>query len=92
VIRTFRHKGLKRLFEAGSASGVAAEHVDKISRILARLNVAGHPLHMNAPGFKLHPLKGDKKGFWSVSVSGNWRIIFRFAGEDACDVNLVDYH
>jgi proteic killer suppression protein len=92
VIRSFRHKGLAGLFERGSTKGVSAALVPRISRILARLDVARLPEHLNLPGWRLHPLKGDLRGFWSVSVSANLRIVFRFHDGDACDVDLVDYH
>ena len=88
----FRHKGLKLLYEKGERRRVPSEYADKIERILFRLNEATEPASMDLPGFRLHPLKGDLKGFWSVSVSGNWRIIFRFEGVHACDTDLVDYH
>ena len=88
----FRHKGLKRLYEKDDLSAVSPKQVNKIKRILARLDAATKPADMNIPGFNLHPLKGDRKGYWSVSVSGNWRIIFRFNDDRACDINLVDYH
>jgi proteic killer suppression protein len=71
---------------------VAAAYADKVERVLARLDVATEPGSMDLPGFRLHPLKGDLAGYWSVSVSGNWRIIFRFDGANACDVDMVDYH
>ena len=67
-------------------------HVEKIERILARLEEAAAVHHMDLPGFRLHPLKGDLAGCWAVTVSGNWRIVFRFAGGDASDVDLIDYH
>ena len=92
MIRNFRHKGLERLHDKADRKGLSAEMVPKIERVLARLDVATGPEMMDLPGFKLHPLKGESKGFWSVSVTGNWRIIFRFDGAHACDVNLVDYH
>jgi proteic killer suppression protein len=92
VIVSFRHKGLKLLFERGERRRVASEHVDKIERILARLDEASGPGSMDLPGFRLHPLKGELAGYWSVTVSGNWRIVFRFDGTDASDVDLVDYH
>jgi proteic killer suppression protein len=89
VIRSFSHKGLKRLFENADARGVQREHVDKLENILAFLNLARRPSDMNIPGFRLHQLKGrDLKDFWSVRVSGNWRVIFRFEQGDACDVDL----
>ena len=92
MIVRFRHKGLRLLFEKGDRRRVQAEHVDKIERILARLDEATEPANMDLPGFRLHPLKGDLAGFWSVGVSGNWRIVFRFDGANARDVDLVDYH
>ena len=66
--------------------------VAKVERVLARLDEAGEPRDMDLPGFGLHPLKGDREGFWAVRVSGNWRIVFRFDGRNARDVDLVDYH
>ncbi|MGH6857956.1 MAG: type II toxin-antitoxin system RelE/ParE family toxin [Methylocella sp.] len=92
MILSFRHKGLKRLFEEGDRSKVQAAQADKIERILARLAEASKPANMALPGFKLHPLKHALAGFWAVSVSGNWRVIFRFEGEHARDVDLIDYH
>jgi proteic killer suppression protein len=71
---------------------VQAAQADKIERILAHLAEASEPGNMGLPGFKLHPLKHDLKRFWAVSVSGNWRVIFRFEGEHALDVDLIDYH
>lgn len=92
MIGSFRHKGLKLLYEKGDRRRVRADHVDKIERILARLDESTEPGNMNLPGYRLHPLKGEFGGFWSVSVSGNWRIVFRFEGVNARDVDLVDYH
>ncbi len=92
MIRSFRHKGLKLLFEENDRSKVRADHADKIGRILARLTEASEPDHMSLPGFRLHPLRGDLAGFWAVSVSGNWRIVWRFEGRDTADVDLIDYH
>ena len=92
MIRGFRHRGLKRLYERGDPSRVGAGLADRIALALADLDDARKPSDLNLPGYRLHPLKGDLKGFWSISVSGNWRIIFRFADGDAHDVNLVDYH
>jgi len=71
---------------------VNPQHSDKIARMLARLDVATRPQELNVPGFRLHPLKGDLAGYWSITVSANWRIIFRFEKSDATDVDLVDYH
>ncbi len=92
MIQSFRHKGLKLLFENGDRRKVQADHADKIERILARLEEASEAGDMGLPGFRLHRLKGDLAGFWSVTVSGNWRVIFRFAGGHASDVDLIDYH
>ena len=92
MIRSFRHKGLKRLFEYADGRGLQADHVEKLENILAVLNRARKPQDMNLPGFKLHRLKGDRKDFWSVTVRANWRVIFRFDKGDACDVDLIDYH
>jgi proteic killer suppression protein len=92
MIVTFRRKGLKLLYEKGDRRRVAAEFADKVARILARLDAATEPGHMDLPGLRLHPLKGNLVGYWSVSVSGNWRSVFRFDGVNVRDVDLVDYH
>lgn len=92
MIQSFGHKGLKRLFENGGTKGIRPDHVEKVENILAVLNRARKPDDMNLPGFRLHRLKGDLKGFWSVTVRANWRVIFRFEQEHACDVDLIDYH
>ena len=92
MIVGFRHKGLKLLYEKGDRRRVPSEKVGKVERILARLDEATEPANMDLPGFRLHPLKGDLAGYWSVNVSGNWRIVFRFEGVHACDVDLIDYH
>jgi proteic killer suppression protein len=83
---------LKRLFEDGDGRGVRADQLETVEDILARLDGARSPQALHLPGYRLHPLKGDMKGFWSISVSANWRIIFRFEGADAFDVELIDYH
>lgn len=92
MIEGFKHKGLKKLFEDDDRRKLPAAHCDKIARILARLNEAVTVQDMALPGYQLHPLKGDLAGFWAVSVSGNWRIIFRFENGAAYDVDLIDYH
>ena len=92
MIRRFRHKGLKLLFEKGDRRKVQSDYADRIERILARLEEASEIGNMDLPGFRLHPLKGDLAGFWSVTVSGNWRLVFRFEGGHASDVDLSDYH
>jgi proteic killer suppression protein len=92
MIESFAHKGLKRLFEKDDPRGLNPEHVEKISLILTTLDAAVTVEAMNLPSFRLHRLTGDLKGFWSVTVRANWRIIFRFAEGAASEVDLVDYH
>jgi proteic killer suppression protein len=92
MIRSIRHGGLRRLYEDNDQRGIMAEHVVKLRDILARLDAAGAVSDMDVPGFRLHPLKGDFKGFWAVTVRANWRVIFRFANRAALDVDYVDYH
>ena len=92
VIKRFRHKGLERLFRKGESQGIQVQHVPRITRILDLLDDVSSPEQLNIPGLYLHPLKGSRKGEWAMSVSGNWRITFRFEGEDVTDVTLEDYH
>lgn len=92
VIRTYRHKGLRKFAETGSKAGIQAKHAARLRRLLTALDVACRPEDMNAPGYGLHPLKGDLAGHWAVAVSGNWRLTFGFGGEDAVDVDYQDYH
>jgi proteic killer suppression protein len=92
MILRFGHKALERVFSTGSARGVSAQQVRKIQLILGMLNVAREPSMMNAPGLRFHALTGDRKGQYAVSVSGNWRIVFEFEGQNATNVDLVDYH
>jgi proteic killer suppression protein len=92
VIRSFKHRGLKRLYERGDRSGVRTDLLETVERILTVLDSATTPQALGLPRYRLHPLKGDLKGFWSVTVRANWRIVFRFEGEDAFDVELTDYH
>ncbi len=92
MIVSFRHKGLKLYYEKGDASRLQPQHVSKIRLILTRLDAATMPEMMQVPGYNLHPLTGNLKGFWSVKVSGNYRIIFRFDNENAHDVDYLDYH
>ena len=92
MILRFRHTGLKRLFEKDDTRRISPELLPKVERVLARLDEATGPDDMNLPGFRLHPLKGDLTDNWAVSVSGNWRIVFRFEGRNVTDVNLLDYH
>ena len=92
MIRTIKHRGLKRLHESDNASGVLSQYVPKLRRILFALDNAADIGELDLPGFRLHSLSGNLKGFWSITVSGNWRIIFRFEKSDVFDVDLVDYH
>ncbi len=92
MIRSFKHRGLKRLYERGDRSQVRSDRLERIEDIIARLDVATIPSDLDLPGYELHSLKGKLKGFWAVKVSGNWRIVFRFQDGDALDVNLIDYH
>ena len=92
MILGFRHKGLERLFVKGDRRQVSPMLIAKVERVLARLEEAKEPDDMNLPGFGLHRLKGDRAGYWSVRISGNWRIIFFFKGQDVKDVDLIDYH
>ena len=92
MIQRFRHRGLKRMYERHDRSGVNAEHVARLERILTLLDVAQRPADVDLPSYRLHPLKGDRKGEWSVSVSGNWRVTFRFDEGDVTDLDYEDYH
>ena len=91
MIRSFRHRGLKPLYERGDRGGIRPDLLETVERILSVLDTATTPQALNIPGYRLHPLKGDLKGLWSVTVRANWRIIFRFEGADAFDVELIDY-
>jgi proteic killer suppression protein len=92
MIKGFKHKGLERFFVSGSKAGIQAKHADRLRLILARLHAASEPEDMNLPGLFLHPLSGDRKGTWSVRVSGNWRVTFVFEAGDAYVVDYEDYH
>ena len=92
MIRTFRHKGLTKFFLTGSRAGIQAAHAERIRLILASLSAPSAPADMGLAGLRLHPMKGGRSGTWSVSVSGSWRITFRFDGKDAVDVDYEDYH
>ena len=87
-----RHKGLRALHERDDAARLPASLVPRLRRILFRLQEATHPASADAPGFRLHPLKGDRAAQWSVRVSGNWRVVFRFEHGEAVNVDLIDYH
>ena len=92
MIRSFKHKGLKEVFETGHSKLVAPDLLRKAQRRLDALDAASVPSGMNLPGWRLHELKGGRKGTWSVDVSGNWRITFRFENGDARDADLEDTH
>ena len=92
MIQSFRHRGLKALYDGRTAKRVASEHVEKLRDILAVLDRSKGPDDMDLPGFRLHPLRGDLKGHSAVSVSGNWRVTFRFDDGHAADVDYIDYH
>ena len=92
MIRSIKHKGLRRLFEDNDVRGVIADHAEKLRDILAALDAAPTVAHMDMPGFRLHALKGALRGFWAVTVRANWRVVFRFAEGEASDVDYVDYH
>jgi proteic killer suppression protein len=92
LIRCFRHRGLQLFFETGSKAGIQPKHAARLRLQLGRLNVAGQPGDMNRPGWRLHPLKGDLAGYWAVWVDENWRLTFRFEGNDVDVVDYRDYH
>lgn len=92
AILRFRHKGLERFFTRGTTAGIQAKQAQRLRLILGRLNVAVEPKDMALPGLDLHALKGNRRGTWAVSVSGNWRITFRFLASDVTDVDYEDYH
>jgi proteic killer suppression protein len=91
MIRRFRHKGLERLFKNGDASRVNPQLAARLRRMPILLDRGKDPSALNLPGYRLHPLKGDRGGQWAASVSGNWRLVFEFEGENATNVDLVDY-
>ncbi len=92
MIKSFRHKGLRRFYEAGSTAGIQASHRKRLRIQLAALDTAETIEDMDIPGFKLHPLKGSRKRLLSISVSGNWRVTFEFKDGNAYIVNYEDYH
>ena len=93
MIRSFKSRKLKRFFEANDAAGLPSMQSEKVADILAALDTAERPAELALfPGWRLHPLKGELKGFRSVTITGNWRLVFRFEDGDAFDLDLVDYH
>ena len=92
MIKSFKHKGLKKFFETGSKAGIQAKHERKLRMQLAAINTATIVDDIDLPGFKLHQLKGDRDGIWSITVNGNWRITFEFVDGNAYILNYEDYH
>ncbi|MFA0034690.1 type II toxin-antitoxin system RelE/ParE family toxin [Vibrio sp. 10N.261.49.A12] len=92
MIKTFKHKGLKKFFETGSKAGIQAKHERKLRMQLAAIDTATIIDDVDLPGFKLHPLKGDRDGIWSITVNGNWHITFEFIDGNAYILNYEDYH
>lgn len=92
MIKSFNHKGLEAFFLTGSKAGIRPDHAAKLQVLLARLDTSVNPQDMNAPSWRLHPLKGELLGHWAVTVNGNWRLTFRFVGENAEIVDYQDYH
>ena len=92
MITSFIHKGLEKFYKTGITSGIQVNHAKRLGLILSNLDQAESPDDMDLPGLRLHELKGNRKGIWSVTVSGNWRVTFRFAGRNPEIVNYEDYH
>jgi proteic killer suppression protein len=92
MIKSFQHKGLRGFYETGSTRGIRADHAKRLSRMLQFMDRATHPRDLDLPGWRLHSLKGELSEYWSLSVSGNWRVIFRFVGSDIELVDYLDYH
>jgi proteic killer suppression protein len=92
MIQSFRHKGLRRFFETGDRSKLPPEMIERIGLALLMVDEAETIAELNRPGFRLHPLKGRLAGHWSMTITGNWRIIFRFVDGHALDVDFMDYH
>lgn len=92
MIKTFKHKGLEQFFLKGNTAKINANHISKLRLVIAKLNTSVSIQDMNFPGSNLHLLKGGKKGYWAVNISGNWRVTFRFDNENAYDVDYIDYH
>ncbi|MEX3773970.1 type II toxin-antitoxin system RelE/ParE family toxin [Pseudomonas sp. MYb118] len=92
MIKSFQHKGLRGFYETGSTRGIRADHAKRLSRMLQFMDRALVPDDLDIPGWRLHPLRGQWIEYWSLSVSGNWRVIFRFIGSDIECVDYLDYH
>lgn len=92
MIKSLKHRGLKRLYEKEDRSGIRPDLLDTVERILTILDVATVPQAFDLPRYRLHQLKGDLKGYWAVTVRANWRVVFKFEDGHAVDVELIDYH
>lgn len=92
MIKSFQHKGLELFFRTGKKSGIQPHHAEKLRLILAAINDTSKPDDLASPHLGLHKLSGDLAGFWAVKVSGNWRVIFRFEGENVAALDYLDYH
>ena len=92
MVKSFRHAGIEKFFKTGSKAGIQPAHATKLSIQLFALDTAKSPADLNTPGWRLHPLRGNLEGHWSIRVNGNWRLTFRFEGEDAILVDYQDYH
>lgn len=92
MIKSWRHKGLKKFFETESTDGIQAKHANRLRQQLSLLQAATKPIDMNLPGYKFHALSGNRKGHYSITVNANWRLTFGFEGTNAVVVNYEDYH
>ncbi len=92
MIKSFKHKGLRRFYETGSARGIQAKHEKRLRMQLTALDTAKEINDLDIPGYKLHPLKGDRQGIWAITVNGNWRLTFEFSDGNAYVLDYEDYH
>jgi proteic killer suppression protein len=92
MIKSWRHKGLKKFYETGSKAGIQPKHADVLSLLLFQLASAVQPEDMNTPGNSFHKLTGNLNGFYAVTINKNWRLLFKFEGQNACEVDYIDYH
>ena len=92
MVKSFRHAGIEKFFKTGSKAGIQPAHAAKLSIQLYALDAAKSPFDLKSPGWRLHPLSGNLKDHWSIQVNGNWRLTFRFDGEDVILVDYQDYH
>lgn len=92
MIKTWKHKGLHKFYKTGSKAGIQPKHAIRLKIILQLLNAILEPEDMDLPGMNFHSLSGNLKGFFSVTVNGNWRVIYKFDGQDIILVDYLDYH